>query len=61
MIEGDTSGIPVPPFDYRILKRFFGGVIIANNGFDKAQASKALAEGRADPPSVSLSSQIQTW
>ena len=48
MIEGDTSGIPVPPFDYMNLKRLFGGVVIANNGFDKARANKTLAEGRAD-------------
>jgi N-ethylmaleimide reductase len=48
IIEGDTSGLPVPPFDYKNLKRLFGGLVIANNGFDKARANKALAEGRAD-------------
>jgi len=48
VIEGDTSGIPVPPFDYMNLKRLFGGVVIANNGFDKERANEALAEGRAD-------------
>ena len=31
LVEGDTSGNPVPPFDYRALKRLFGGLVIANN------------------------------
>jgi N-ethylmaleimide reductase len=35
------SGLPVPPFDYRNLKRLFGGLVIANNDFDKARANKA--------------------
>ena len=35
VIEGDTSGNPVPPFDYRPFRRIFGGLVIANNGFDK--------------------------
>jgi|SRR5579883_928503 N-ethylmaleimide reductase len=48
IIEGDTSGAPVPPFDYKNLKRLFGGLVIANNGFDKQRANKAIAEGRAD-------------
>ena len=48
IIEGDTSGVPVPPFDYKNLKRLFGGLVIANNGFDKARANKAISEGRAD-------------
>jgi N-ethylmaleimide reductase len=48
IIEGDTGGVPVPPFDYKKLKDLFGGPVIANNGFDKARANKALAEGRAD-------------
>jgi N-ethylmaleimide reductase len=48
IIEGDTGGVPVPPFDYAKLKRLFGGIVIANNGFDKARANKAIAEGRAD-------------
>jgi N-ethylmaleimide reductase len=47
-IEGDTGGTPVPPFDYAKLKRLFGGVVIANNGFDKERANQAIAEGRAD-------------
>ncbi|HEX3495758.1 MAG TPA: hypothetical protein VHT02_01055, partial [Methylocella sp.] len=30
------------------LKRLFGGLVITNNGFDKARANKAIADGRAD-------------
>ena len=48
IIEGDTGGVPVPPFDYAKLKRLFGGIVIANNGFDKARANEAIAQGRAD-------------
>ncbi|MGI8568145.1 MAG: hypothetical protein ACR2KT_03190 [Methylocella sp.] len=48
VIEGDTSGAPVSPFDYGAIKRLFGGAVIANNGFDKARANKAIADGRAD-------------
>jgi N-ethylmaleimide reductase len=48
VIEGDTGGAPVPPFDYLAIKRLFGGLVIANNGFDKERAQEALAQGRAD-------------
>ena len=48
VVEGDTSGNPVPPFDYRALKRLFGGLVIANNGFDKRRANAAIADGEAD-------------
>jgi N-ethylmaleimide reductase len=48
VIEGDTSGAPVPPFDYKKLKRLFGGIVITNNGFDKLRANEAIADGRAD-------------
>jgi N-ethylmaleimide reductase len=48
IIEGDTSGLAVPPFDYKNLKRLFGGLVIANNGFDKLRAIEAIADGRAD-------------
>jgi N-ethylmaleimide reductase len=48
VIQGDTSGKPVPPFDYREIKRLFGGVLMANNGFDKQSANQAIVEGRAD-------------
>jgi 2,4-dienoyl-CoA reductase-like NADH-dependent reductase (Old Yellow Enzyme family) len=46
--EHDTSGLPVPPFDYKNLKRLFGGLVIANNGFNKPRANRAIADGRAD-------------
>ena len=48
VIEGDTGGAVVPPFDYQRIKDLFGGMVIANNGFDKQRASKAIADGRAD-------------
>ena len=48
IVEGDTSGLAVPPFDYKNLKRQFGGLVIANNGFDKKRANEAIADGRAD-------------
>lgn len=48
VIEGDTTGKPVAPFDYVGLKKTFGGLVIANHAFDKARAEAALAEGRAD-------------
>jgi N-ethylmaleimide reductase len=48
IIEGDTSGLAVPPFDYTNLKRLFGGLVIANNGFDKFRANEAIADGSAD-------------
>ncbi|HKA47499.1 MAG TPA: alkene reductase [Methyloceanibacter sp.] len=48
VIEGDTGGTPVPPFDYGEIKRRFGGIIIANNGFDKASANAAIEQGHAD-------------
>jgi N-ethylmaleimide reductase len=48
VIEGDTGGTPVRPFDYAELKRRFGGIVIANNGFDAERAESAIGEGRAD-------------
>ena len=45
VIEGDTGGTPVPPFDYKEIKRRFGGVVIANNGFDKARANRGHRTG----------------
>ena len=48
VIEGDTGGVPVPPFDYLEIKRLFGGIVIANNGFDKTRANEAIEQGRAD-------------
>jgi N-ethylmaleimide reductase len=48
IIEGDTSGKPMPDFDYLALKRLFGGLVIANNNFDRTRADTVIAEGRAD-------------
>ena len=48
MIEGDTGGAAVPPFDYLAIKRRFGGLFVANNGFDKVRANESIAQGRAD-------------
>jgi N-ethylmaleimide reductase len=48
VIEGDTGGTPVPPFDYAAIKRIFGGIVIANNGFDKERANATIADGRVD-------------
>ena len=48
VIEGDTGGAAVPPFDYLAIKRLFGGLFMANNGFDKVRANEAIAQGRAD-------------
>jgi N-ethylmaleimide reductase len=48
VIEGDTGDTPVQPFDYKEIKRLFGGIVVANNGFDKERANAAIAEGRAD-------------
>ena len=36
------------PLDYGALKRAFGGLYIANGGFDKTRAAIALSTGRAD-------------
>ena len=30
------------------IKRLFGGLFMANNGFDKVRANEAIAQGRAD-------------
>jgi N-ethylmaleimide reductase len=48
IIEGDTSGKTVPTFDYMALKRLFGGLVIANNNFDRMRANATIVEGRAD-------------
>ncbi len=48
VIEGDTGGTPVPPFDYSDIKRRFGGIVIANNGFDRERANEAIEQARAD-------------
>jgi N-ethylmaleimide reductase len=48
VIEGDTSGKPVPAFDYAALRRLFAGPIVSNNNFDKTRAMAAVADRRAD-------------
>jgi N-ethylmaleimide reductase len=48
VIEGDTGGTPVRPFDYFAIKRLFGGLFMANNGFDRGRANEAIAQGCAD-------------
>jgi N-ethylmaleimide reductase len=48
VVEGDTGGTPVPPFDYFAIKRLFGGRFMANNGFDRGRANEAIAHGSAD-------------
>ena len=48
VIEGDTGGTAVPSFDYSEIKRRFGGIVIANNGFDRERANEAIEQARAD-------------
>jgi N-ethylmaleimide reductase len=48
VIEGDTGGVAVPEFDYVKIKRLFGGIVIANNAFNKDRANEAIEQGRAD-------------
>ena len=64
IIEGDTSGAPVSPFDYKNLKRLFGGLVIANNGFDKRRANDAIAEeanrARPDPSPLEARPRVST-
>lgn len=48
VIEGDTTGKPVAPFDYAEIKRLFGGLYMANHAYDKARGNAAIAEGKAD-------------
>ncbi len=50
VVEASISpdGVVPQPFDYRGLKVAFGGVYMANGGYDRARAEAALTEGRAD-------------
>ncbi|MFC0677816.1 alkene reductase [Lysobacter korlensis] len=49
VIEGSTGGPrDYAPFDYDALRAKFPGAWIVNNGYDRADAIKALASGRAD-------------
>lgn len=48
-VEGETRGSNAADrFDFLQIKRAFGGTYIANNGYDRAGAEMAIAEGRAD-------------
>lgn len=49
VIEGATGGArDVAPFDFAALRAKFRGPWIANNGYDKAMAERAIASGYAD-------------
>jgi len=49
VVEGQTRGArDYLPFDWAELKRTFGGVYIANNGYTREMAIDAVMEGRAD-------------
>lgn len=50
MIEGATQGPRdiMPDFDFRKLRKLFGGVYIANNGYDPVTAREAVKSGAAD-------------
>jgi N-ethylmaleimide reductase len=49
VIEGATGGPrDIAPFDYAALRAKFHGGWIVNNGYDRALAEAAVAEGRAD-------------
>ena len=49
VVEGFTGGPrDNAPFDYAALRQLYSGVWMVNNGYDKAMAEAAVAEGRAD-------------
>jgi N-ethylmaleimide reductase len=49
VVEGATPpDAPQLPFDYRALRRLFGGTYIANNGYTPERANDAVSEGHAD-------------
>jgi N-ethylmaleimide reductase len=48
VVEGDLTGKPVSPFDYARVKNLFGGLYIANNGYDKPRAEAAIAQHKVD-------------
>lgn len=48
VVEGGSHGLPTPPFDFVALRRQFEGPYMANLGYDKASATAALAEDKAD-------------
>ena len=50
VVETDIGGQTHDPevFDFGQLRGVFGGVYIANGGYDRQRAERALVEGRAD-------------
>jgi len=49
IVEGATGGPrDIAPFDYAALRKNFGGVYIANNGYDRDMALAAVESGAAD-------------
>jgi N-ethylmaleimide reductase len=49
VVEGQTAGArDYAPFDYRALRRRFGGAWMVNNGYDRRMALDAVASGAAD-------------
>jgi N-ethylmaleimide reductase len=49
VIEGETGGDRQPqPFDYAAMRKPFKGAWIVNNGYDRAMAIDAVADGKAD-------------
>ena len=48
VVEGGSHGLETPPFDFVALRRQFDGPYMANLAYDKARATAALAEDKAD-------------
>jgi N-ethylmaleimide reductase len=48
LVEGDMTTKSPGTVDYHALKSAFGGTYIANNGYDLARATAAVAAGSAD-------------
>ena len=50
VVEGATGGPRdvAPEFDFEALRQRYSGTWMVNNGYDKALAERALAEGKAD-------------
>ncbi|HEU4708984.1 MAG TPA: alkene reductase [Methylophilaceae bacterium] len=48
VVEGGMGGVESVPFDFVELRRNFTGLYMANQGYDKARANAAIAEGHAD-------------
>jgi len=48
VVEGGMGGVDSVLFDFAQLRRNYTGLYMANQGYDKAQANTAIADGRAD-------------